>query len=84
MEVSSEAKKGSEKDTFFKITSYIDFIGIFQEYGRDTGGSIRVILVLGTKVLSNLMRSIQNSTFRDLIRFHLHRICRIYKYRREV
>ena len=30
MEVSSEAKKGSEKDTFFKITSYIDFIGIFR------------------------------------------------------
>ena len=34
MEVSSEAKKGYEKDTFFKITSYIAFIGIFQEYGR--------------------------------------------------
>ena len=44
------------------------------EYGLVTNGSIRVILVLET-VLSNLMRSIQNSIFRDLASFYLIRFC---------
>ena len=70
----SHPKKGTEKDTFSEINNYIVLICIFQEYGRDTGGSTRVILVLETKVLSNLMRSIQNSIFRDLKRFHLYKI----------
>ena len=85
--VSSEAKKGTEKDTFYEINSYINsyksWYVFFQEYGRDTGGSTRVILVLETKVLSNLMRSIQNSIFRDLKRFHLYKIL-VQKYSKKI